>query len=161
MKRRWIAVGLIMTTVVFGGYRLAAKTLAQGGTEVNPTAHELTVFRSPLCGCCGQWIEHMRVAGFTVKDTLVADLAAVKEDHGITSDLASCHTTLVNGYVVEGHVPAADVQRLLTEQPDVVGIAVPGMPIGSPGMEVGDQTEPYTVLAFTADGEPTVFAEHF
>ena len=101
----------------------------------------------------------MEAAGFTVTETLTDDLNAVKQEHGVPQDLASCHTTIAEGYVIEGHIPAADVQRLLAETPDVRGIAVPGMPIGSPGMEIGDDREPYTVFSFDESGvEP--FAEH-
>lgn len=121
--------------------------------------HEITVFRSPTCGCCGLWIEHMKASGFQVKDEITEDMN-IKEQYGIAPGLASCHTTLVDGYVVEGHVPAEDVQRLLAERPNIAGITVPGMPIGSPGMESGDYVEPYTVFSFTEDGQTAAFAEH-
>lgn len=123
-------------------------------------ANELTVFRSPTCGCCGQWIEHAEAAGFEVKDEVTEDMAAIKKQYGVPENLTSCHTTVVGDYVVEGHVPAEDVQRLLVENPDVAGLAVPGMPIGSPGMESGDYVEPYTVFSFTEAGETTPFADH-
>jgi hypothetical protein len=102
----------------------------------------------------------MEAAGFTVKDNLTEDMTAIKEQYGVPANLASCHTTVVDGYVVEGHIPAEDVQRLLAEKPDIAGIAVPGMPIGSPGMESGDYVEPYTVFSFTESGETAAFAEH-
>lgn len=121
---------------------------------------EITVFRSPTCGCCGQWIEHAEAAGFTVKDEVTEDMGAIKQQYGVPENLTSCHTTVVGDYVIEGHIPAEDVQRLLSEKPDVAGIAVPGMPIGSPGMESGDYVEPYTVFAFTESGETAPFAEH-
>ena len=102
----------------------------------------------------------MQAAGFTVKDEITEDMAAIKQQYGVPAPLASCHTALVNSYIVEGHIPAADVQRLLTEHPNVAGIAVPGMPIGSPGMESGDYQEPYTVFSFTQDGATEPFQEH-
>jgi hypothetical protein len=104
----------------------------------------------------------MQAAGFQfqVRDTLTEDLSAIKTQYGVPNNLASCHTTVVNGYVVEGHIPAEDVLRLLVEQPDVVGISVPGMPIGSPGMESGDYVEPYAMFTFTESGETAVFSEH-
>lgn len=125
-----------------------------------PEAMQVTSYRSPSCGCCGNWIEHLQAAGFQVDDRVTEDIEAVKQELGVPSDLASCHTAVVNGYVVEGHVPEADVRRLLAALPAVVGIAVPGMPIGSPGMESGDIQEPYTVYTFTAAGDIEVFQEH-
>jgi hypothetical protein len=120
---------------------------------------EVTVYKTPTCGCCGKWVDHLRAAGFTVKTEDMPDLSLVKQMHGVPKPLAACHTAIVDGYVVEGHVPAADVKRLLAERPKVVGIAVPGMPIGSPGME-GGTPEAYEVLTFTRSGQTTVFARH-
>src|SRR5262245_14270167 len=113
--------------------------------QARPTVE---VYKSPTCGCCSLWVAHLQANGFTVRtsDRDNDDLAAFKATHGVPSAAQSCHTALVNGYVIEGHVPAADVQRLLKERPAVVGIAVPGMPIGSPGMEVeGRPVRPFDV----------------
>ncbi len=118
---------------------------------LNAAATEITVYKSPYCGCCTQWIEHMEEHGFEVTAKNVEDTGAIKQQHGVTRELASCHTAVVDGYVIEGHVPAADVKRLLEERPDVEGLAVPGMPMGSPGME-GPRSEPYNVVSFDADG---------
>lgn len=115
-------------------------------------SHRMTVYRSPTCGCCGAWIKHIQTAGIKVDAVELDDLSTIKTRYGITSDLQSCHTGIINGYVVEGHVPVKDVVRMLEERPEIAGIAVPGMPIGSPGMEMGNQTEPYVVLAFGASG---------
>lgn len=121
----------------------------------------MTVYKSPTCGCCGKWVDHMQEAGFEVTVDDFADMSAVKEQHGIQPSLQSCHTALIGDYIVEGHVPADAIQRLLTEQPDIKGLAVPGMPIGSPGMEVaGHEGTPYTVLAFDEDSETTAFANY-
>lgn len=128
--------------------------------ELPSEVRQVVSFRSPTCGCCEGWVAHMRANGFEVEDNVVEDIEAVKREHNIPTDLASCHTAIVNGYVIEGHIPAADVSRLLTEKPDVAGIAVPGMPIGSPGMESGDIQEPYAVYTFTEDGSTEVFQEH-
>lgn len=117
----------------------------------------IDVARSPSCGCCGDWIEHMRAAGFTVNDRLIDDLTPLKAQLGVPLDLQSCHTGVVEGYAIEGHVPAEDVLRLLRERPSAIGLAVPGMPLGSPGMEVGGQAEPYEVILFSASGRD-VFA---
>ena len=125
---------------------------------VGPDAPVMTVFKSPTCGCCSMWIEHAEAAGFTVDARDRDDMAAVKDSLGLPSDLASCHTGVVDGYVIEGHVPAEYVAQLLDERPDVLGLSVPGMPIGSPGMEMGDRRDPYDVLAVSASGEAAVFA---
>lgn len=168
MKRRWFTSRLL--GVSLGAASLVATACSSTPaptTQTSPTPAqqslaepELIVFRSPTCSCCGQWIDHMEAAGFHVEDHVTDDMTAIKQQHGVPDHLSSCHTALVGGYVIEGHIPASDVQRLLREQPDVVGIAVPGMPIGSPGMEMGDEVEPYTVIAFTQTGENLTFAEH-
>ena len=94
------------------------------------------VYKDPTCGCCALWVEHLRKAGFAATVTDIEDMTSIKTKHGVPAKVRSCHTALVDGYVLEGHVPAEDVQRLLKQRPAVVGIGVPGMPIGSPGMEV-------------------------
>ncbi|WP_420455001.1 DUF411 domain-containing protein [Rubrivirga sp.] len=133
----------------------AAVTLP--ATLVGPDAPTLTVYKSPTCGCCAMWVEHMEAAGFTVDVRDRDDMAAVKDSLGVPSDLASCHTGVVDGYVVEGHVPAEQVARLLEERPEARGLSVPGMPIGSPGMEMGDRRDPYDVLIVGPEGEAAVF----
>jgi hypothetical protein len=122
----------------------------------------VAVAKSPTCGCCGAWVDHMRAAGFEVeaRDVSDEDLAALKRRLGLAPEHASCHTAEVDGYVVEGHVPAEDVRRLLAERPDALGLAVPGMPVGSPGMEMGNTREPYDTLLIGANGEARVFARH-
>jgi len=118
------------------------------------------VTKRPNCGCCTAWADHLRAKGFEVKITESEELWNVKRRAGIPQDLDACHTAKVGGYVVEGHVPADDIKRLLSERPDVKGLSVPGMPVGSPGMEVGDRTEPYDVLSFDADGNTKVFQSY-
>jgi len=117
------------------------------------------VWKSPTCGCCSKWVDHMRHAGFKVETTNVPDVNVYKQKYGLPPQLASCHTAVVAGYVVEGHVPASDVQRLLKLRPEVTGIAVPGMPLGSPGMEA-PAPQAYEVVSFSTDGEAAVFATH-
>ena len=123
----------------------------------------LQVYKSATCGCCKAWVERMREAGFEVRVTDLED-AALQERKarlGVGPRLASCHTAVVNGYVVEGHVPAADIRRLLAQKPAVAGIAAPGMPVGSPGMESPDgQRDRYDVVSFTRDGTVRTFARH-
>lgn len=120
----------------------------------------VVVYKTASCQCCAHWVEHLRNAGFRVDVDDKTELTAVKKALGVPERLASCHTATVDGYVLEGHVPADDVRRLLAERPAAKGLAVPGMPIGSPGMEQGDRKDPYEVLLFTASGESRVFARH-
>ncbi|MFK7848573.1 MAG: DUF411 domain-containing protein [Rhodothermales bacterium] len=120
----------------------------------------IVVYKTPTCGCCKKWVTHLEEAGFTVKTTDLDDLSNIKQQFGVPQNLRSCHTAVVDGYVVEGHVPADVVQKMLTEKPEIAGISVPGMPIGSPGMEVeGRPADRYKVLAFKKDGRSRVFAE--
>jgi hypothetical protein len=114
----------------------------------------MTVYKTPTCGCCAKWVEHMKQAGFRVVVKEVPTTAQARKDAGIPEKYGSCHTGIVNGYAIEGHVPAADVQRLLKLKPKAVGLAVPGMPMGSPGME-GPYKDAYRVLLVTADGVET------
>lgn len=118
------------------------------------------VFKSPTCGCCGDWISHLEANDFGVDATNVDNLQPIKEKAGIPPGKGSCHTAFIDNYVIEGHVPAADIKRLLEEKPDALGLTVPGMPIGSPGMEMGDRKDPYKVLLIRRDGSTEVFSEH-
>ena len=122
----------------------------------------MTVYKSASCGCCHNWVEHARNSGFTVKTIDTEELPSVKRDLGVPASLQSCHTVVVGNYLIEGHVPAADVKRMLTEKPAIRGIAVPGMPVGAPGMEQGPVSgyQKYDVIAFTAQGRTSVFARH-
>ena len=122
-------------------------------------AAQLTVMKSPYCGCCAKWIEHVQKHGFTVKVVDTEDMASVKKRLGVPDRLASCHTTMAGGYFIEGHVPAADIKRLLAQKPNATGIAVPGMPAGSPGMEMAGK-EPYATILVRNDGTTGVFARH-
>ena len=118
------------------------------------------VYKTRTCGCCGKWVEHMTANGFDVKVTDVPSTAEYRKKYGVPDRLMSCHTAAVDKYVVEGHVPAADVRRLLKTRPKAVGITVPGMPIGSPGMEQGPRREAYSVLLFDSDGTTTEFQKY-
>lgn len=135
-----------------------AAALMLAGTAAN--AASMTVMKSPSCGCCTKWVEHVRAHGFDVKVVNVDDITAVKAKAGIPQRLASCHTTMVAGYVVEGHVPAADIKKLLAQKPKARGIAVAGMPAGSPGMEAGAFKQPYETILIQTDGSTKVFARH-
>lgn len=138
---------LIVTFSLF-----AAIPLAQAAERVE-------VFKSPYCGCCEKWVEHMRSAGFVVVTKNVNDVASVRKSTGMPEQFSSCHTAKVGGYVLEGHIPAADVKRMLKEKPNAIGLAVPGMPQGSPGMET-NHPQPFDTLLIQAGGRVKVFAKH-
>ena len=123
-------------------------------------ATEITVYKSATCGCCKEWVKHLQANGFSVKAHDVSDLMAHKTANGVPLKLGSCHTATVDGYVIEGHVPATDIKRLLKVRPAVSGLAVPGMPVGSPGMEQGDHKDRYDVLTFDKQGKTGVFAQY-
>ena len=144
---------------------LRAATLATTVLVASPRWAEETVevLKSASCGCCIAWGEHMREQGFAVseKNVSLVELNTAKNEAGLREEHKSCHTAYVDGYVVEGHVPAEDVRRLLTERPDAIGLAVPGMPFGSPGMgEPGPDAEPYDVLLVKRDGSTEVYSSH-
>jgi hypothetical protein len=144
-------------TSLFAVAAVAVSTLAaMPAPKAEPIP--ITVYRSESCGCCKKWEDHMRKNGFVVTSVVQDDLSEIKAESGVTSNLRSCHTALVGGYVIEGHVPAADVQRLLKEKPKVIGLAAPGMPQSSPGMDMGK--EPFEVLSFDAKGKTEVWAKH-
>lgn len=126
------------------------------------SAAEIRVVKSPTCGCCSAWEDHLRDNGFAVISRAIPDeeLWALKARAGLTDETASCHTGMIEGYIVEGHVPAGDIRRLLAEKPTAIGITVPGMPIGSPGMEMGDEAEPFDTLLILPDGSTEVFEHH-
>lgn len=120
-------------------------------------AADIVVYKSPTCGCCGKWVEHMEEAGFSVDVENMRDVTPIKRELGVPGRMQSCHTAKVGDYFVEGHVPADLVKRLLADRPDIKGLAVPGMPMGSPGME-GPRKDPYDVIAIGKDGRAKVFA---
>jgi hypothetical protein len=130
---------------------------AEEETITPATGDTIEVWKDPNCGCCKSWIEHMRKHGFTVIAHDTPDMTPVKQAHGIGADLISCHTGMIHGYAIEGHVPADLVRKLITEKPKIAGLAVPGMPMGSPGME-GGMKDAYDVIAFTTDGQRSVYA---
>lgn len=146
---------------LFIGSMAALLAPATGVLGASPLQEEtrIAVVRSPDCGCCGAWIDHLREGGFSVEETLSDDVDAFKDQHAVPQPLRSCHTALVEDYVIEGHVPAEAIRKLLAERPQAAGLAVPGMPIGSPGMEMGDQSEPFEVILWTGTGT-NVFAKY-
>ncbi|HKR09120.1 MAG TPA: DUF411 domain-containing protein [Gemmatimonadaceae bacterium] len=132
---------------------------AAAPTVTTPAKPTITVYKDPNCGCCRNWIEHLIKHGYRVDAKDSPDMAQIKATLGVPTDLQSCHTAVVGGYLIEGHVPAADIDRLLATKPKVKGLAVPGMPMGSPGME-GSMKQHYQVLAFDRTGKANVFASY-
>ncbi len=148
MKKHMLALGLVATVGLNGQLQ------AEDGLK------DIHVYKSPTCGCCTDWVDHLKENGFKVEVTETNNLNPIKIDAGLTPSLASCHTAFVGDYVIEGHVPANDIHRLIVEAPKAKGLSVRGMPAGSPGMEVGDRKDRYQVLMFNDSGQTKVFAEH-
>ncbi|WP_428418598.1 DUF411 domain-containing protein [Methylibium sp.] len=150
MRRRTVVSSLAAAAA-------AALSLPAAAKEALP---QVQVFKNPSCGCCGAWVEHMKAAGFVVNVTEVDDTSVARKRHGLPDRFGSCHTAIVAGYVVESHVPANDVKKLLAMKPVAIGLAVPGMPVGSPGMEMGSRKDRYQVLLVAQDGRERVFSTY-
>jgi len=149
-----VAVAAVYGLFIYAGSSANIKTASAAGKDI-------LMYKSPTCGCCGNWAEHLRGAGFTVVEKKQENMDAIKVKYGVPEKLASCHTAIIDGYIIEGHVPAADVERLLKERPDIVGLTAPGMPMKSPGMQsVGQKPKGYDVLAFDKDGNSHVFSHY-
>ena len=153
------SIFLWSTLAIIGALIVSMGLLWNEKSEANASVAEVTVYKSPTCNCCERWISHLRDAGFKVTGKDRHDMANIKSDFGVNRSLQSCHTAIVDGYVVEGHVPADEIKRMLQERPEVTGLTVPGMPIGSPGME-SLYKDPYDVLAFNENGQIKVYARH-
>jgi hypothetical protein len=149
--------GKVCLSVLLTMGALAGEVMAADDPAMAEAA--ITVYKTPTCGCCKKWVSHLEENGFTVESIDMNDLRMIKSMSGISPQNASCHTAKVGGYVVEGHVPADDIKRLLAERPDIRGLAVPGMPMGSPGME-GPHKEAYSVMAIGNDNSSSVYARH-
>jgi hypothetical protein len=152
-RRDWVRL-----TLSGAATTLITRTLPAQASS--PAAVKLTVYKSPTCGCCRAWVDHMKSSGFAVETHDMPDdkLAEVKDTFGVPAALRSCHVALLGAYVLEGHVPADLARRLLAEKPKLVGLAVPGMPAGSPGMEMGARKDKYDVVAFAAGGKRWTYA---
>lgn len=147
-----------LSAIVFVGAAVVLSAQQKPGAT---PAQKVTVYKTSTCGCCRLWVDHMKANGFDVQamDVSAGDVRAISRAAGLPENGASCHTSKIGNYVVEGHVPASDIKRMLKEKPAIAGIAAPGMPQGSPGMEQGTK-EPYDVVAFTKDGKMTVYSKH-
>jgi hypothetical protein len=156
MRHTRVVVALVTLAVAALGLGVAAQQKPAAAA-----AQKVTVYKTASCGCCRLWVDHLKASGFDVQamDVSSADVRAVSKAAGLKDDDTSCHTAKIGNYVVEGHVPADDIKRMLKEKPAIAGIAAPGMPQGSPGMEQGAK-EAYDVVAFTKDGKTTVYAKH-
>jgi hypothetical protein len=152
-KRSFRYFSIAVCAAAIGVATTAARTVTA------PTKPIVTVYKDPSCGCCKNWIEHLKKNGYRVDAKDTPDMTQIKGSFGVPGDLRSCHTAVVEGYLIEGHVPAADIDRLLATKPKVKGLAVPGMPMGSPGME-GPARQHYQVMAFDKTGKSRVFASH-
>ena len=141
--KTFLALGLILTNAI-----------------AYAESSNITVYRSPSCSCCGKWIEHLKQNNFVIKEIMSEDMDSIKKQHGVSDDMASCHTALIDGYVVEGHVPADDIKTMLKTKPAIAGIAVPQMPSGTPGMEMGDKKDAYNVVSFDKKNNYQVFKSH-
>ena len=145
-----------MKTIITGAVLILASVLVSA-EELLP---EIQVYKSPTCGCCVQWVKHLEDHGFTVNANNVDNLNDYKVKAHLPYSLGSCHTAFIEGYAIEGHVPASDIKRLLTEKPAIHGLAVPGMPVGSPGMEFGSRKDAFQTISYTRDGVTEVFSSH-
>lgn len=148
-RRAWVGTAGAGVVALLFGRRVWNRSITSDLPAV-------TMYKDPNCQCCHKWGEHMRDAGFAVVDRNMPDVGPVKRDRGVPQSLVSCHTSVVDGYVFEGHVPADLVEQVLKERPPVLGLAAPGMPQSAPGMDIGN--EPYEVWSFTRDGKTAVFA---
>lgn len=148
MKRALSVMGIV-----------AAAIVGVGCTEAPAETTEVTVYKTATCGCCKDWMRHLRANGFTVNAYDVQNLDQIRRQNGVSPQLGSCHTARVGGYVIEGHVPAQDIKRLLTEKPTVTGLTVPGMPASAPGMDQPGN-HPYNVYTFNVDGSTSVYARY-
>jgi hypothetical protein len=158
-------MGMTRITVALAAMAMTGFVYGAAAQQKAPAAAALpkvTVYKTSSCGCCRLWVDHMKSNGFDVQamDVSAADVRGISKAAGLKDQDTSCHTAKIGAYTVEGHVPAADIKRLLKEQPAIAGLSAPGMPMGSPGMEQGNVKEPYDVLAFKKDGTSTVFAKH-
>ena len=136
---------------------LAALSTAQANDDL---AKDVVVYKNPQCGCCNKWVRYLEGHGYNVSVENTRDIYAVKQRLGIPERLAACHTAIIDGYIVEGHITHRDIERLLLTQPEVKGIAVPGMPAGTPGMEMGNVVESYDVISFDENGKLKIFTRH-
>ena len=149
----FLVTGLFLLSIAGFSFNPSNKVFADNALP------EITVYKTPTCGCCGKWVSHLESNGFKVNAINQNDLSSLKQQLGIAPSLQACHTAKIGNYFVEGHVPASDIKKMLATKPNIQGITVPGMPMGSPGME-GARKDNYDVLAINKDASVTVFNSH-
>lgn len=147
----WLIISFLFSTTVF------AENAPDKAPGKDQQPVEITVYRSPTCGCCSKWIKHLQENNFQVRDIVTENVDGLKEKYGVPKNLQSCHTAIVDDYVIEGHVPASDIRALLKIKPAITGLSVPGMTTGTPGMEMGDTKNPFKVIAFDKQGHVQIF----
>jgi hypothetical protein len=152
-----LAVSIVLSILLFSAPTLA-ETLDRNLLPLD--SPYITVYHSPSCSCCHHWIAHLQEHGFQVRDVKVDEVESIKRQVGLPPSLESCHTAIAYGYSIEGHVPADDIKHFLQAKTNAAGLAVPQMPAGSPGMEMGDRKDPFSVLAFDRDGKTSVFSSY-
>lgn len=149
-NRIFAAIGAVLLTALVSGLVII------GNKPPAPNPNLVTVYKTPTCGCCEKWVDHLKSDGFEVRVYERPTLQSIRARYGVPDRLASCHTAHIDGYAIEGHVPGRDIRRLLTEKPDITGLSVPGMTVGSPGMEMEGRSDPFKVIAFSPN-ETVVF----
>jgi len=155
MKKLVIAISIFL---IFGFNISYAQSDWDGPViELENNRIEAVVYRSPSCGCCSKWLAHLKSHGFKVQDNVLEDMQQIKDKYGVSRSLRSCHTAIINGYVVEGHVPANDIKTMLQNKPEIKGLAVPGMVIGTPGMEMDDKKTAFNVMSFDNEGQVKLY----
>lgn len=155
-------LGILGSTALMSNAQLVSTTkgIQDKQTPLKSTALNATVYHSPDCNCCGGWIDHLKTQGFQITDISTPDIETVKQKYKVPNNLSSCHTAIVNGYVIEGHVPADDIKRLLQEKPNVAGLSVPQMPVGTPGMGMGNRKDAFSVFSFDNKNSVAVFNKY-
>lgn len=148
------SVFLVLVVSIYIGFNLSAKTAV-----ADTVKEEIMVYKSPTCGCCKKWVTHLRKEGFNVKTKDYRDMKPIKKTFGVKPEFQSCHTAKVGKYFIEGHVSASDIKRLLKEKPDIKGLAAPGMPMGSPGME-GHRKDKYNVIAVDKNNASSIYSSY-
>ena len=158
---QYLLTSLLILTGILFTTRLQADDSTWDMARENYTGTKtITVYRDPNCGCCSKWIAHLEKHEFVVTDIKTGEIGKIKDKYNVPHGLASCHTAIIDGYVIEGHVPADDIKRLLHSKPDIRGLSVPQMPVGTPGMEMGDRKDSFRVISFADDGDTGIFQEY-
>jgi hypothetical protein len=156
----YIKSKIIFFSLLAISFNASAESVWDTPKQVLAKPVDIVVYRSPTCGCCSKWITHLKKHNFNVSDMLQQDMQAVKKQLGVPAELASCHTAVVNGYWVEGHVPADDIKTLLTAKPDVHGLSVPAMPSGTPGMEMSGRKDAFNVIALDKQNQAQIYQSY-